>query len=67
MVQRLTVPLNQPKGGRVKPVSSLKGLDVFSHSTQGLTTPTRAKAARVGDPGTPWAKSNSVPAGLDFV
>src|SRR5664280_1980657 len=36
-------------------VSSLKGLVHFSQLTQGLTTPTRAKAARVGDPGTPWA------------
>src|SRR5664279_2601689 len=34
---------------------SLKGLVHFSQLTQSLTTPTRAKAARVGDPGTPWA------------
>ena len=31
------------------------GLGLISHFTQGLTTPTRAKTARVGDPGTPWA------------
>ena len=36
-----------------------KGTQYFSHFTQGLTTPTRAKTARVGDPGTPWA--NLVP------
>src|ERR1035437_7213198 len=36
-------------------VPSLKGLVHFSQLTQGLTTPTRAKAARVGDPDTPWA------------
>jgi len=50
----------------VRIVPSLKGHVNFSHFTQGLTTPTRAKTARVGDPGTPWAKSDSAPAGLDF-
>src|SRR5664279_6113265 len=35
----------------VRTVPSLKGLASFSDFTQGLTTPTRAKAACVGDPG----------------
>jgi len=41
--------------GCLRPVPSLKGLLNSFHFTQGLTTPMRAKAARVGDPGTPWA------------
>ena len=50
----------------MRTVPSLKELVNFSRVTQGLTTPTRAKTARVGDPGTPWAKVNFAPAGLVF-
>jgi hypothetical protein len=42
-------------GGCLRPVPSLKGLLNSFHFSQGLTTPMRAKAARVGDPGTHWA------------
>jgi hypothetical protein len=51
---------------RVRTVPSLKGLVNFPYFTQGLTTPTRATTARVGNPGTPWARTNSAPMGLDF-
>src|ERR1019366_948768 len=42
------------------------GSDNVFVPTQGLTTPTRAKAARVGDPGTPWASIISPLRGLHF-
>src|ERR1039458_1901343 len=43
------------------------GLLNLFYPTQGLTTPTRAKTARAGDPGTPWANICSAPAGPDPV
>jgi hypothetical protein len=59
-------PTHQSPKGYERTVPSLKGLINFSRLTQGLTTPTRAKTARVGDPGTPWANIVSPLRGLDL-
>jgi len=36
------------------PIAAPRLVQIF-HYTRGLTTPIRAKPARLGDPGTPWA------------